>query len=229
MLWQFRCNIIILLHFMHPSLLCPPQPRDVDPRRPSRGRPHPCRFSLPCSPTIIRPLNHLLIVPTYVSQSPLSFVRIAFVKLAIITCKGWYSHRQMHILWFNHGGCYMFNHNGYLQRFPGPLQSSHSFNPGLPRSSHIALLQSWWWRLSPKSAMLMTITSIPFRGFAALSRTQAPVSLLVMFKHLFTLIRTMPRLIRTMTRLMRMMLDMMKMIHLLSLMFKHSKVIKRKE
>merc|ERR1711971_461502 len=53
-----------------------------------------------------------------------------------------------------------------LQRFPGPLHSSHSFNLGLPRSSHII--------------------SIPFSGLAALTRTQAPVSSLVMFKHLFT-------------------------------------------
>ena len=37
----------------------------------------------------------------------------------------------------------------------------------------------------------MTLTSIPFSGLAALTRTQAPVSSLVMFKHLFTLIRAM--------------------------------------
>ena len=38
--------------------------------------------------------------------------------------------------------------------------------------------------------MTMKITSLPCSGIAALSRTQAPVSSLVMFRHLFTLMMT---------------------------------------
>ena len=189
-------TMIVILSFcrtkVHHSLLCPPQPRDVNPQRPGRGRPHPFQLPSPWSSSLGYWRERWCVL-------------LVWISIGIIICGGLCTCSLITTF-------VKLNHH-YLQWLPGyhphqqvpivrslPAKVSWSFTklPFFQPWSPSKLTHCLWkivFQLKNCISMMamakMTLTSIPFSGLAALTRTQAPVSSLVMFKHLFTLIRAM--------------------------------------